>query len=114
MLYYLVYYYFLIVCTAFFSLSGKEERHKPVAKLCRVIIKSAQSYIKMLIYLCFAHGFCVLSETALFTYKCTDLYHPECDGGVRWDDPTIGIQWPISDPILSDKDRNLPLLGELR
>ena len=62
----------------------------------------------------FAHGFCVLSETALFTYKCTDLYHPECDGGVRWDDPAIGIQWPISDPILSDKDRNLPLLGELR
>ena len=62
----------------------------------------------------FAHGFCVLSETALFTYKCTDLYHPECDGGVRWDDPTIAIQWPISDPILSDKDRNLPLLGELR
>ena len=62
----------------------------------------------------FAHGFCVLSETALFTYKCTDLYHPECDGGVQWDDPTIAIQWPISDPILSDKDRNLPLLGELR
>ena len=62
----------------------------------------------------FAHGFCVLSETALFTYKCTDLYHPECDGGVRWDDPAIGIQWPISDPILSDKDKNLPLLGELR
>jgi hypothetical protein len=63
MLYYLVYYYFLIVCTAFFSLSGKEERHKPVAKLCRVIIKSAQSYIKMLIYLCFAHGFCEESFT---------------------------------------------------
>jgi len=62
----------------------------------------------------FAHGFCVLSETALFTYKCTDLYHPECDGGVRWDDPTIGIQWPITAPILSEKDRNLPLLEELR
>lgn len=62
----------------------------------------------------FAHGFCVLSETALFTYKCTDLYHPECDGGVRWDDPTIAIQWPISNPILSEKDRNLPLLEELR
>ena len=62
----------------------------------------------------FAHGFCVLSETALFTYKCTDLYHPECDGGVRWDDPTFAIQWPISNPILSEKDRNLPLLEELR
>ena len=62
----------------------------------------------------FAHGFCVLSETALFTYKCTDFYHPECDGGVRWDDPTIGIEWPIKDPILSAKDRALPLLEDLR
>ena len=62
----------------------------------------------------FAHGFCVLSETALFTYKCTDFYHPECDGGVRWDDPTIGIQWPIKDPILSAKDKVLPLLEDLR
>ena len=62
----------------------------------------------------FAHGFCVLSETALFTYKCTDFYHPECDGGVRWDDPTIGIQWPIKDPILSAKDKALPLLEDLR
>ena len=62
----------------------------------------------------FAHGFCVLSETALFTYKCTDFYHPECDGGVRWDDPTIGIQWPIKDPILSAMDKALPLLEDLR
>lgn len=62
----------------------------------------------------FAHGFCVLSETALFTYKCTDTYHPECDGGVRWDDPDIGITWPVTDPILSDKDRKQPYLRELR
>jgi len=58
----------------------------------------------------FAHGFCVLSETALFAYKCTDLYHPECDAGIRWDDPDIGIKWPIANPILSEKDRKQPLL----
>ena len=62
----------------------------------------------------FAHGFCVLSETALFTYKCTDLYHPECDGGVRWNDPDIGIAWPVAEPILSDKDKIQPYLRDLR
>ena len=61
----------------------------------------------------FAHGFCVMSDAALLTYKCTNLYHPEYDCGIRWDDPAIGIHWPISDPVLSDKDRNLPLLSDL-
>ena len=62
----------------------------------------------------FAHGFCVVSETALFTYKCTDLYHPECDAGVRWNDPDLGIIWPVAEPILSAKDQNQPYLRELR
>jgi len=61
----------------------------------------------------FAHGFCVLSEKALFTYKCTELYHPECDAGVRWDDPDIGIKWPVAEPILSEKDKNQPLLKDV-
>ena len=42
----------------------------------------------------FAHGFLVLSETAVFAYKCTDFYHPEDEGGIRWDDPSIDITWP--------------------
>lgn len=52
----------------------------------------------------FAHGFCVLSERALFSYKCTDLYHRECELGIAWDDPDIGIDWPVAQPRLSDKD----------
>lgn len=52
----------------------------------------------------FAHGFCVLSETALFSYKCTAKYHPEDEIGIRWDDPGIAIAWPLRDVILSDKD----------
>ncbi len=55
----------------------------------------------------FAHGFYVLSETAEFVYKCTDYYAPEHERSIRWDDPDIGIQWPIvpgSSPILSEKD----------
>jgi dTDP-4-dehydrorhamnose 3,5-epimerase len=54
----------------------------------------------------FAHGFCVTSETALFAYKCTDLYNPSAEGGILWNDPDIGIKWPIVNPILSDKDIN--------
>lgn len=58
----------------------------------------------------FAHGFAVMSETALFHYKCTDFYSPADEMTLRWDDPAIGIQWPISNPQLSDKDaRALPL-----
>jgi dTDP-4-dehydrorhamnose 3,5-epimerase len=61
----------------------------------------------------FAHGFCVLSETALFSYKCTDFYCPECDGGVLWNDPDLGIDWPAAEPILSDKDAKLPRLKDI-
>jgi dTDP-4-dehydrorhamnose 3,5-epimerase len=52
----------------------------------------------------FAHGFCVTSETALFAYKCTALYMPEHERSLRWDDPAIGIHWPIKTPLLSAKD----------
>lgn len=52
----------------------------------------------------FAHGFCVLSETADFVYKCTDFYSPSTERTVRWNDPAIGITWPVDDPILSPKD----------
>jgi dTDP-4-dehydrorhamnose 3,5-epimerase len=58
----------------------------------------------------FAHGFLVLSETAVFAYKCTDFYHPEDEGGIVWNDPVLGIEWP--DPgteyLLSEKDKKLP------
>lgn len=53
----------------------------------------------------FAHGFCVLSDTAEVSYKCTDYYHPEHERTIRWDDPDLGIAWPIREPLLSDKDR---------
>ena len=52
----------------------------------------------------FAHGFCVLSATAQYEYKCTDYYDPGNEISIRWDDPTIGIEWPLSNPSLSDKD----------
>lgn len=58
----------------------------------------------------FAHGFVVLSETADFIYKCTDYYHPQSEQGILWNDPAIGIEWPISDVSLSEKDSKNPTL----
>jgi len=61
----------------------------------------------------YAHGFCVLSETADFQYKCTDYYDPSDEGGVIWSDPDVAIEWPIDNPSLSSKDELLPTLKEL-
>lgn len=64
----------------------------------------------------FAHGFLVLSEEAVFNYKCTDFYAPEYDGGVMWNDPDINIKWPlegIEEIILSEKDKKHPNLKDL-
>lgn len=61
----------------------------------------------------FAHGFVVLSETATFAYKCDELYHPEDEGGIMWNDPDIGIDWgDISQVLLSEKDKKHPTLKE--
>ena len=61
----------------------------------------------------FAHGFCVLSETAEVLYKCSDFYAPHCEGGLLWDDPDLGIHWPVRDPILSERDRAHPRFRDL-
>jgi dTDP-4-dehydrorhamnose 3,5-epimerase len=59
----------------------------------------------------FAHGFCVTSEDAIFSYKCTEVYRPEAELGVRWDDPNVGVEWPLTTPrIVSTKDRSFQLL----
>jgi len=60
----------------------------------------------------FAHGFCVTSETALFSYKCTRSYMPRADGGISWDDPDLEINWPIAAPLISEKDKLHPRLRE--
>lgn len=60
----------------------------------------------------FARGFCVLSDFAEIQYKCTGLYNNKAESGIRWDDPAIGIKWPIQNPVLSDKDRKAQTLAE--
>jgi dTDP-4-dehydrorhamnose 3,5-epimerase len=61
----------------------------------------------------YAHGFCVLSELCDFTYKCTDFYRPADEVGVIWNDPGIGIDWPLHSPALSTKDGSYPCLSEI-
>ena len=61
----------------------------------------------------FAHGFAVVSEIAQVEYKCTDIYHPASEIGIAWDDPDIGISWPVSSPILSDRDKRHPRLAQV-
>jgi dTDP-4-dehydrorhamnose 3,5-epimerase len=61
----------------------------------------------------FAHGFCVLSETALFSYKCSDFYAPDCDRGLLWSDPALNIAWPVTAPLLSAKDEHHPVLADI-
>ena len=61
----------------------------------------------------FAHGFCVLSDVADVAYKLSSLYDPETESGIAWDDPDVGVEWPVSDPVLSERDQRAPRLSEV-
>ncbi len=61
----------------------------------------------------FAHGFAVTSEHAIFAYKCTELYHPETEQGIAWNDPDLGIAWPTLEPLLSARDKAHPRLKDI-
>jgi dTDP-4-dehydrorhamnose 3,5-epimerase len=60
----------------------------------------------------FAHGFCVISETAEFLYKCSEYWSPEDERGIAWDDPALGIDWPVENPTLSDRDTQHPTFSK--
>jgi len=78
------------------------------------LILSEDNFLQLLIPKGFAHGFSVLSETAVVFYKCDQFYHPASDKGIRYDDPALAIDWQVTQEkiIISEKDRNLPLLEE--
>jgi len=78
------------------------------------ITLTADQHNQMYIPAGLAHGFYVLSRTALFQYKCTDYYDPASEGGIAWNDPDIGIEWPLTNaPILSDKDALFNKLADI-
>jgi dTDP-4-dehydrorhamnose 3,5-epimerase len=61
----------------------------------------------------FAHGFCVLSQSAYVLYKCTDFYAPDAERGILWSDPALGIDWPVADPLISLRDSQFPILRDV-
>jgi dTDP-4-dehydrorhamnose 3,5-epimerase len=75
---------------------------------------SSENFRQLFVPIGFAHGFLVLSETADIEYKCSDIYAPAAERGLMWNDPAIGIAWPIDSPILSPRDRAHPPLAALR
>jgi dTDP-4-dehydrorhamnose 3,5-epimerase len=77
------------------------------------LVLDAETYQQLYIPPGFAHGFCVISDWATVLYKCTDYYDPREERGIRWDDPALGIDWPVVEPILSPKDQAFPSLEGL-
>jgi dTDP-4-dehydrorhamnose 3,5-epimerase len=61
----------------------------------------------------FAHGFCVLSDVADVAYKLSSIYDPATEAGIAWDDPDVGVEWPITEPMLSERDKTAPRLSEI-
>ena len=77
------------------------------------MVLSVENHLQMYVPEGFAHGFCVLSETALFAYKCTEFYNPQSEHSLRFDDPDIGIEWPLDEiPSLSAKDKDAKQLND--
>ncbi len=74
---------------------------------------SSQNRLQFYVPRGFAHGFAVLSETAVFAYKCTELYSPKDEMTLAWDDPDVGVKWPFDNPVLSDKDKQGVRLKDL-
>ena len=80
------------------------------------IVLSAENWKQLYVPVGFAHGFCTLEPGTEVAYKVTDVYAPDCDAGVAWDDPDLGIDWPVERgrAVLSEKDARLPRVAELR
>ena len=74
---------------------------------------SAESFRQIYVPPGFAHGFCILSDVGEVEYKCTELYDAEDELGIAWNDPQVGIEWPVSEPLLSAKDKAAPRLAEV-
>jgi len=77
------------------------------------VMLSSENFRQLYIPEGFAHGYCVLSNNATFIYKCSDYYDPREERGILWNDPSLNIDWPITDPFLSYKDKQLPPLADI-
>jgi dTDP-4-dehydrorhamnose 3,5-epimerase len=88
-----------------FDVAVDVRRGSPTFGKWMSVILSSENFRQCYLPPGFAHGFAVVSDVAQVEYKCTDLYDPKSELGIAWDDPAIGIEWPVSDPVLSDRDK---------
>jgi dTDP-4-dehydrorhamnose 3,5-epimerase len=102
-----------VVCGAVFDVAVDIRRGSPTFGQWVGAELSGENHRQLYVPPGFAHGFCVLSESADFLYKCTDFYAPQDEQGIRWNDPDIGIDWPGEDFTISDKDTRNGLLSEM-
>lgn len=100
----------LVICGEIFDVAVDIRKGSPNYGKWVSIVLSEKA--KKMVYIPpgFAHGFCVISENATILYKITVEYSPEYDRGIIWNDPELNIPWPVSNPILSEKDKNQPTL----
>jgi dTDP-4-dehydrorhamnose 3,5-epimerase len=77
-------------------------------------VLSAENFHQFYVPAGFVHGFCVTSDFAQVQYRCTEIYHPQDEFSVAWNDPDLGIPWPVSDPLLSPKDEAAPRLRDVQ
>lgn len=102
-----------VVYGEIFDVGVDIRRGSPTFGKCASFMLSSQNQRQVYFPVGFAHGFCVTSDRAIVAYKCTDYYEPKDERGLRWDDPSLGIDWPVADPIISDKDREFPFLEKV-
>jgi dTDP-4-dehydrorhamnose 3,5-epimerase len=88
-------------------------RDSPTYKQWEGYELSDENHRQLFVPVGFGHGFCVLSDLADVAYKLTSVYNPETEAGIRWDDPDVGVDWPIADPQLSERDTTAPALAEI-
>lgn len=88
-------------------------RGSPTFGRWTAVVLSAENRRHFWIPAGFAHGFVTLSERAVFTYLCTETYDRAADAGIRWNDGELAVDWPVSDPVLSEKDAKVPFLAEI-
>lgn len=98
---------------AIFDVAVDIRRGSPTYAKWVGVVLSADNFHQLWVPPGFAHGFCVLTDSAQVEYKCTELYDPADEIAVAWDDPEIAIAWPVEDPTLSPKDAAAPRLGDV-
>lgn len=98
---------------AVFDVAVDLRRHSPTFGQWEGYELSDQNHHQLFIPVGFGHGFAVLSEEADFTYLVSSYYDPATEAGIRWDDPEIGVEWPLDEPLLSERDKAAPTLSEI-